>query len=116
VDFKVENLQKPLDHCRTMLQYYCSDRSVFACKIAFNSLQIYYLGKCTEIRNLSKDYHAQISQIDFGYKNNSKKLYTLLIKPLVLADKSPVVFVPENFLNFCPFETLLNEKDRPFAL
>ncbi len=116
VDFNIETLQQSLGSQKTLVKYYVSDSSVFACKIVQKTLEIYYLGKSNELKNLSKVYHSQISQIDFGYKNNSKKLFKLLLKPLNLADQRPVVFVPENFLNFCPFETLLNEKDMPFAL
>ncbi|MCP9770779.1 CHAT domain-containing protein [Lacihabitans sp. LS3-19] len=116
IDFKVQNLQKNLETTRTIVKYYVTDSSVFACNIGQNSLDLKYLGQRKKVEKLSKTYHEQISKIDFGYKAISKVLYDFFLKPLNLPMQNSVIFIPENFLNFCPFETLVDGKDLPFAV
>lgn len=43
-------------------------------------------------------------------------MYDFLLKPLGLSNQNSIVFIPENFLNFCPFETLVDGRDLPFAV
>lgn len=116
IDFKVQNLQNTLETNRSIVKYYVTDSSVFACNIGQKNLDLKYLGQRKKVEKISKTYHEQISKIDFGYKANSKVLYDFLLKPLGLSNQNSIVFIPENFLNFCPFETLVDGRDLPFAV
>ncbi len=115
-DFNIGDLQKSLTQDQVLVKYYVTDSSVFASKIVKNAIDLKYLGNRKNFEKLSKDYHGQISKIDFDFKQNSRKLNNLLLKPLALKKESSVVFIPESFLNFCPFETLMDENEQPFAV
>jgi CHAT domain-containing protein/tetratricopeptide (TPR) repeat protein len=115
-DFDVKNLQLTLEANKVLVKYYVTDSSVFATTITPNNVDINYLGKRKEIENLTKTYHKQISNIDFAYKTNGKPLYDFLLKPITFSSQSSVIFIPEDFLNYCPFETLIDAKGFPFAM
>ncbi len=116
INFNIETLQKTLVYNRTVIKYYVCDISIYAVVITNNELKIKYLGESKRIEKVNKEYHSLISKIDFSYKSNAKYLHKMLIEPLGIGIQNDIVFIPENFLNFCPFETLIDQKEVPLAL
>lgn len=115
-EFQLVDLQKSLEAHQTLVRYYATDSSTYACKITKDHIQFYYLGESDSLNTWVKKYYKQITAIDFNYSASAHKLYQLLIQPLGIQQGQNVVFIPEKTLSQCPFESLLDQNEKPFGL
>lgn len=116
-DFDIKNLMKKLNPEELIIKYQINNENVYAFIITNKQNLVYKLANADSLKRESEKYYKQLKNIDAAYIQTSTNLYKALITPLQIEGKyKKLVIVPEDFLNFLPFETLVNEKNEPLVL
>jgi len=96
-----------------IISYVNTKNKVFAIIITKQSVNIAAIGAAPHLKALTESYVTAIKNIEQGYSVQSKELYKYLIEPLNIKTSAPIIFIPSDFLNFIPFETLISKVGTP---
>lgn len=107
--FSIADIQMDLESNETMLRYILTDSLVFAFAITKNDLVLKQLPiNKKELQTKIFGYLSDLKKIDPSFESKSEALYDELIRPMELDEHSRLTIVVDGFLNYLPFETLLN--------
>lgn len=111
-DFELRKIQKELNKTKAVIKFSLTEKNVYAYVITSETVKPVLLGSLQEIDQLSQNYANSLSKIKADYPRHRKALEQKIIKPLNISSFSHLVFIPDGFLSYIPFETLLNEQQR----
>lgn len=110
------DLNEVINHLKNeeqLLKYYVGNNTIYATILTQNSIEIKKIGDRKFIENQVKNYLKQTQKLQSNSKKNAANLYSVLM-PFQL--KKKITVIPDNFLNYLPFETLINPKDGKYLV
>lgn len=109
-EFDIANIQNKLSKKQIILRYIVADKKVFGIAILQNKIILKEIGLIAEIENKVMFFQEALKNKSFSYKHYAKKLYEDILQPfsIELQAVSNVIIIPDYFLNFLPFEVLIN--------
>jgi CHAT domain-containing protein/tetratricopeptide (TPR) repeat protein len=113
--FNVQSVQDALSDQQLALRFYVTDSSVFRADITNKQVSIHRLGQASSIRALTQAYYQQLIQIQPGYQETAEKLSMLLLDKLPSHHIQQLIILPESFLYYLPFETLIGPTKKPLV-
>ncbi len=114
----VNRLQKSLDNNTALLSFHLSQNELLTLLIAPNRFDYFRSVIDTNffkaIDSLKKSLHNTNADRRFNGVTASKRLYQLLIEPALpkLLQTKRLVIIPDDELNYLPFEALLDKNDK----
>jgi CHAT domain-containing protein/Tfp pilus assembly protein PilF len=119
---KIENIQKLLDDDSIILEYFIGKEKTFLWLLDKDNIQVIILPlKADNLNKKVKDYreeiasHMTIEKIKSDkWKEKAEEFYRLLLKDgeKIIRDKKQLIIVPDGILNYLPFQTLVDNKDK----
>lgn len=108
-NFSIAELQSGLNENEVMLRYILTDSLVFAYSITKNNLALKQL-PLNKAKLLEKQtaYLSDLKNIHENFQDKSKELFNILLAPMAISEYENVTIICNGFLNYLPFETLLN--------
>ncbi|VXB34645.1 CHAT domain-containing protein [Flavobacterium sp. 9AF] len=106
-DFDFEEVQKKLSDDESIWKFYVADENVYGLWISKKELQVFLLNSINKIKPLVVDLVQEIKQPNTLIHERASKLNTILFPKEIKRDK--LAIIPDNFLNYLPFEVVLNK-------
>lgn len=109
----IPDIQNTLGPQTALLEYFLSDSFLYLTTITKNSCQVYRTGLDTSFYRLVLNFYRSIKKADTReFLLYSHKLYNYLLKPAatLIDDKTDLVIIPDEYLLYIPFETLISSK------
>lgn len=113
--FNVQSVQDALTDQQLALRFYVTDSSVFRADITNKQVTILRLGEASAIRALTQTYYQELVQIQPGYQETAAKLHAILLHKLSAQHIQKLIILPESFLYYLPFETLIDPTKKPIV-
>lgn len=107
-EFDVSDLQEKLSSDVAVIKYSVGQQYVYAHYITKDEIILKNLGKSDTLENIIKQYLKDIKNIKHQFENNQEILATQLIQPFETTHKRKLIIVPEGFIRYVPFETLVS--------
>ncbi|MEQ8186416.1 MAG: CHAT domain-containing tetratricopeptide repeat protein [Candidatus Eremiobacterota bacterium] len=121
---KVEDIQKLLDEDTLLIEYFTGIEKTFLWTVTKDELHMFIIPvKQDELERQIKDYREEIAEHmteekikSEQWRDMAKNLYSLLLKKseLSFSNKKNILIVPDGMLNYLPFHTLVDDKNRCF--
>lgn len=114
----MQEVQAKLQDGEYIVRYDVASENLYAYTIDKENIAVVKLGDQDTLLQQVEQYHEALKTIQNDYIDHAKALYTALIAPLQLPfDKvKELVIIPDNKLNFIPFETLVHpDSNRPLV-
>ncbi len=108
-DFSIKKIQDALRGGEVILKYYGTPDNIYRLLIAPDHLVVENLGKAAVIEKEVKKYLAALEYPASDYREGAKNLFHLLCEDI---PANQVSIIPQGFINYLPFETLINEKNK----
>lgn len=106
---KLLDVQESLDNKTQLITYFLGENNLYTFSISNNNVTFLKGEVADKLLNKTLAFKSDlIAQNDI--KEISKKLYLFLLDQQLNKSKSNLIIVPDNVLNYIPFEVLLNEK------
>ncbi len=105
--FDIRRAMNLLDNNQQIWRYYVAGEFVYLIVISKNSLDVKKLSKITYLQPLSEMYVTALRNIEANHVIQGDKLYTALIPN---SKQNKITIIPENFLNYIPYESLKQMK------
>ncbi|MEC3879208.1 CHAT domain-containing protein [Parapedobacter sp. 10938] len=116
--FDIKEVQSELQDREYIVRYVVAEENLYAYTIQKDDIAIVKLGNKDTLLRHAAQYHETIKSKRHDYAEQAKELYNALIDPLRLPLDAlqKLVVIPDNKLNFIPFETLVHpEWNRPLV-
>lgn len=110
----VSDVQKILGKKSAILNYFTGDTSLFLIVITDSMKQIFEVNTGSTFKETVKDFYMRIKTAEASaFLSESQSLYNFLIRPAekALAGKEHLIIVPDDYLYYLPFETLVNNTE-----
>ncbi len=108
----LKNAQKMLDKKTAFFEYLISEESSYLFVVTKDKLNIYSLPDREQVQALVSNYIRKISDRENSDFAEGYTLYEDLVSPgLKNKDIKKIIFIPDDILNFLPFEALITEPD-----
>src|SRR5690606_26769363 len=114
----VTAVQSELQEHEYIVRYVVAEENLYAYTIRNDAIAVVKLGDKKTLLQRAVQYHETIKNKRIDYTDEAKGLYDALIAPLQLPldQKQNLIVIPDNKLNFIPFETLIHsERNRPLV-
>lgn len=111
--FNLKEVISKLSNKKQILKYFVCNTSVYGVLLSNNTIEIKKIGDKSNIERLVNYYRKQINNMDLNAKKTAGNLGTSLI-PFSL--QKSVTIIPDSFLNYLPFETLMNTKNNQYIV
>ncbi len=105
---KIAHIQKEIDNNTQLINYFLGDNNLYALTITQEKVLFQKSAKANEIV-------SEINNLKLGLKTqknideSSENLYDILLKDQIDRSKKNLVIIPDNILNYIPFEILQNK-------
>jgi len=107
---KLEEAEKLIANESTaFFSYLIGEESSYAFVLYKNDLKIFPIPKRNDIKKLVKEYLQVISDKENNNFQKGYELFNVLIEPGINKKTNTIIFIPDDILNFLPFETLVTE-------
>lgn len=111
--FNLIDVQQTLKDNKQILKYYVTENAIFSVLIDENSVDIKRTDLGSEFQAQINEFINQTKSVSSNFKSNASNLYQLLL-PKGLNQQ--VVIIPDNFLNYVPFETLFDQNSKQYLV
>ncbi|MGV7106646.1 CHAT domain-containing protein [Flavobacterium sp. U410] len=105
-DFDMVTIQKKLKEKEHVWKFYVADEQVYGLCVTSGQLEVYSLGLVTEIKPLVLSWVKEIKRPNSLVKEQTTQLKSILFPKELQTEK--LAIIPDNFLNYIPFEAVLN--------
>ncbi|MEZ4786674.1 MAG: CHAT domain-containing protein [Flavobacterium haoranii] len=105
-DFDMVTIQKKLKEKEYVWKFYVADERVYGLCVTSRQLEVYSLGLITEIKPLVLNWVQEIKRPNSLVKEQTTQLKSILFPKELQTEK--LAIIPDNFLNYIPFEAVLN--------
>ena len=113
----IANIQKYLDDNQCLLNYYVGEEFIFIFTITKYGYDVIEVEKPEELEQWVKQFRYSIYKYEDGtqaqsYLNLAHKLYNTLIAPAKSKLKKKLTIIPDDVINYIPFEALLTQETK----
>lgn len=105
-DFDMVTIQKKLKEKEHIWKFYVADEQVYGLCVTSGQLEVYSLGLITEIKPLVLNWVQEIKRPNSLVQEQTTQLKSILFPKELQTEK--LAIIPDNFLNYIPFEAVLN--------
>ncbi len=109
--FEVDKVLEVMDADQQILKYYVADRYTFLLSLTKGKVSLYQLAENEVLKTRVTEYVQELKMIKPGFSKNAASLYEVLLKHRA---KKQVTVIPDNILNYIPFEALYNAREKAF--
>lgn len=116
--FDIREVQSEMRENEYIVRYVVAEENLYAYILQKDGISILKLGNKDTLLSLTEQYYETIKNKHHDYVGQAIELYAVLIDPLKLPlDRlKNLVIIPDNKLNYLPFETLIHsESKRPLV-
>lgn len=110
-DFEVDKILEVMDDDQQILKYYVADRHTFLLSLTKGNVSLYQLAENEALKTRVTEYGQELKLIKPGFSKHSAFLHEVLLKNRF---KKHVTVIPDNILNYIPFESLYNAREKAF--
>lgn len=108
-DFSIQNIQNQLKPDESVVKFYVTNYTVYRLLIEKNKIAINVVGEVKDIEKTVITYLNDLKNPASNYKAGAKILYNLLCENI---GSKKVNIIPQNFICYLPFETLINAQGK----
>lgn len=108
---KIEDVQKKLDERSQLIIYFLEDEDLYTFSVTSDQAGFTKNNKTDLISGVISNFKKDL----LGRKDissGSRKLYDILLRDQLDQTKEDIIIIPDNILNYIPFEVLKDEKNR----
>lgn len=104
------DIQSALAEKQVLVRYLLASDNLYAFVLSRKAVRLFDLGPQAALLQKVRDHHQALQSIDGRAAALARELYQALLAPLDLGhgDLHSLVIVPDNVLNYLPFETLVD--------
>lgn len=106
-DFDMVTIQKKLKEKEHVWKFYVADEQVYGLCVTSGQLEVYSLGLVTEIKPFVLNWVKEIKRPNSLVKEQTTQLKSILFPKELHTER--LAIIPDNFLNYIPFEVVLNK-------
>ena len=110
-NFSVNACLQLLNNNEAIVKYYVAQTNVYRVIFTKNNIAVELLGNKKTIETTTKKYVTELKLIKPTYASTSTQLYNTLLKGI---KESSITVIPDNYLNYIPFESLQNPATKKF--
>jgi CHAT domain-containing protein/Tfp pilus assembly protein PilF len=107
----LEKAQKMLDKKTAFFEYLISEENSYLFVVTKDKLNIFSLPERENIRTLTSQYIKKISDKENPDFKEGYTLYKKLVFPGLNSNIKRIIFIPDDILNYLPFEALITKPD-----
>ncbi|MFW6123595.1 MAG: CHAT domain-containing protein [Acidobacteriota bacterium] len=107
----LEEAQKMLDQKTAFFEYLISEENSYLFVVTHKSLNIFPLPNKEQIHDLVSNYLKKISDKENNEFSEGYSLFRTLVQPGLKKSMKKIIFIPDDILNFLPFESLITQPD-----
>lgn len=112
-NFSVDACLKLLNKNEAIIKYYVATNNVYSVNFTKNNIHVKLLSTSEKLETISKNYLLALKQIQPSYQQLSNQLYTALSNNI---EQKNITIIPDNYLNYLPFESLQNPVTKDFLV
>jgi CHAT domain-containing protein len=112
-DFSVNACLELLNKDEAIIKFYVAQTNVYRVTFTKGDINVELLGNKKEVEIIAQNYLTALKQIKPNYSATSTQLYTALLKGINTVNAT---IIPDNYLNYIPFESLQNPTTKQFFL
>jgi CHAT domain-containing protein len=112
-NFDVRKVQKAVLDNEIIIKYYTLSKQVFAVSLTSKTIEIHKLGDLKTIKNQVTLFLEQAKTVNQNYVGPAKLLFKMLN---LNQNFEKITIIPDGFLNFLPFETLIDPQKNEFLV
>lgn len=105
-DFDIVVIQKKLKEKEQIWKFYVADECVYSLCLSPKQLEIHSLGQIKKIKPLTLNWVQQLKKPNSLVQQQANQLKSILFPKKLQTEK--LAIIPDNFLNYVPFEAILN--------
>ncbi|WP_159432928.1 CHAT domain-containing protein [Flavobacterium terrae] len=105
-DFDIAVIQKKLKEKEQIWKFYVADEYVYSLCLSPKQLEIHSLGQIKLIKPLTLNWVQQLKKPNSLVQQQANQLKSILFPKKLQTEK--LAIIPDNFLNYVPFEAILN--------
>lgn len=110
-DFNLNEILKAINSDEQILKYYVTEQAIFTVLIGHNSLEINEVNFNAKNKKQVELFIEQSKVANSEVNVSASHLYQTLLPKKI---KHKVVIIPDNFLNYLPFESLFDEQTKKY--
>ncbi len=110
-NFSVDACLQLLNSNEVIVKYYVAHNHVYRVSFTKNNIDVKLLSTTEKLETTSKKYLVALKQIQSNYQQLSNQLYTALSSTI---EQKNITIIPDNYLNYLPFESLQNPTTKEF--
>ena len=110
-NFSVTACLQLLNNNEAIVKYYVAQTNVYRVIFTKNNIVVELLGNKKTIETTTKKYVTELKLIKPTYASTSTQLYNTLLKGV---KETSITVIPDNYLNYVPFESLQNPATKKF--
>ncbi len=107
----LEKAQKMLDKKTAFFEYMISDEISYLFVVTQENLNIYPIPSREQLQVLVSNYIKKISDKENNEFSEGYSLFKKLVQPGLKKSIKKIIFIPDDILNFLPFEALITKPD-----
>jgi len=112
-NFDVRKVQKAVSDNEIIIKYYTLGEQLFAVSLTSKTIEIRKIGDLKKIKKQVTAFLEQAKTVNQNYVTSAKLLY----KMMNLDQKfEKITIIPDGFLNYLPFETLIDTQKNEFLV
>lgn len=108
-DFSIQNIQNQINADESVVKFYTTNYTIYRLVIEKSNISISVVGEVEDVEKIMLKYLNDLKNPASDYKLGAKSLYQLLCKNITTPK---VNIIPQNFICYLPFETLINEEEK----
>lgn len=114
----VEHIRKKLAPKQFLIRFIKTATAVYAFGIGKNELILKRIGNADLLKKQVQQYRNELQLPMGNYQRLSIELYDQLIQPFEksIGAATKLIFIPDDFLNYLPFETLTDKKHNRYLI
>jgi len=112
-DFDLEEVLAKLPKSQQILKYYVGVTSAYAVLISKESIGITKIAQTDELEEKVLAFIGKTKDLQSDFRSGTNELYSMLLPGAI---GSRITLIPDNVLNYLPFESLYNSDSREFLV
>lgn len=109
-DIDLLDVQEKLGGNSQLLEFFLGQKNLYAFSITQDTVELFRSEKAQEVLSRTQQFKESIIQRS-EVVEVSKELYRLLVEDQIHPDKEELILVPDNVLNYIPFEILTDSEE-----
>lgn len=110
-DYSIVNAMKRLDKDEALLKFYVTHDHVYRAYVTHDNIKITLIGKKMAIEQQVNQFVSILKKPSYQVGTTAKALFQLLLSDVPAKN---LTIIPDNYLNYLPFESLQNPQSNDF--